>query len=185
MQIRIAGVAVGLLIAGGIGLAAVRSYSSPEKELTAACARFHEAFKTKDSQAVSTLLAPDFEEVRLDGAVRKRPEAEANYQRLMQDWLSFEKNTFEIDSVKIKGPQAVIQGNKLVSGTMADSAGAFGAKGKTHKVVSDTLEENIWLRTPQGWKLKNRHIVLARITVDGKEIEGQNKVHIDHTHEAE
>lgn len=161
-------VRMALLAIVGSAAAVIVVSHSPQKELEAAYSRFNEALKRRDALALSDLLAPDFQETRMSGAVKNRSEAEAGYRKLAEDWVRFDSQKIEIDKITLKRAVATVIVNKISSGIMSDRAGIYGPKGKTHRATADTMDMDTWVRTGQGWKLKFRKIVMAEMSVDGQ-----------------
>lgn len=154
-----------------IAWAAITVRPQRERELQAAYDRLNFAMKNKDLPAFMALLTPDYTEQRLSGKPERRAEAEAHYRRLFANWISIDRQIAEVDKVEAKGRELVDAVNRVTIGTARDMDGAFGPKGRTHKLIADTMDIDRWIPTDQGWKLKRRHVILARFTVDGKPLE--------------
>jgi len=148
-------------------LGVLRVPSITERRLAAAYAQLDDAMRRKDLPAYMALLTPDYSETRFRGKPASRHEAEKRYRQLMTDW-TFGLQDADILRFTEQKDRVVAIVDRHSEGTVIDSRGAFGPKGKVHRIVSSTTDVDTWVRTPRGLRLKLRQTGLGTVSVDGK-----------------
>jgi ketosteroid isomerase-like protein len=149
---------LGLLVIGGLAHAddkAVREI------LKANYARFAEAYRKNNIEAVSSFLTPDYTSTQSNGQKLTR---EATIKALRQQRASLSGATIEnkIDKLTVKGSQAIAIVHARMSGTIADP------QGKRHTLVAIAVSTDTWIKTASGWKIKSDVAQQETLKMDGK-----------------
>lgn len=168
----IRGVFLAVLIGGttiGLFTSARADDAAARREIEAVFLRLSQALTRKDSSARRQFL-----EQRLTADYRgKSPRGSSNRQQLLNrlDQMPWEPDSaarLEIKKLTLHGDQAVA----LVSGRFVQtSTNPRVTRDRTrqaHQLVTVREERDTLVRTPQGWKIKEREVLKIHRTRDGK-----------------
>jgi len=156
-----------LALSLGIGLAATLpiradTTSDARKSIEAALLKMRVALNKKDITGYTQFYAEDFVLVRRNGEKMNKPQAISAVAQLLQQITSV-KVTGKIEKFTFSKGKATV--NLSESGTMLIPNPRTG---KEAKLTMTSLEESIWARTANGWKVKQIKTLASKTLVDGK-----------------
>ena len=117
------------------------------------------AFVRKDMNAATALFTPDYVSISPEGEKKTLVEFREHYNNLFGRFnikLTSNKATIKNIAVNPTGIDVALEQK-----TEATVAGAS-------KIVIDQTSRDSWLKTPQGWRLKQSKILTSQITFNGK-----------------
>ncbi len=135
------------------------------KAINAHYAKLAEAMRKKDLDALFALYAPDYHVVMPGGEVWSR-EKSLEYQR---GGLAQVKETIHISNTIL---QLSICGGQATATVLQQWYRAQMMAGKLRRVETNTVQDEQWSRTPDGWKRGNiAEIATGADFVDGKRVD--------------
>ena len=138
--------------------------SDARKSIETALAKMRVALNKKDAAGYTQFYAEDFVLVRRNGQKLTKPQAVSMVSQLMQQVKSV-KIASKIEKFVFSKDKATV--NVAENGTMLLPN---PRSGKDVKLTITTLEESIWTRTANGWKIKQIKSLASKTLVDGKPI---------------
>jgi hypothetical protein len=134
------------------------------KQLEAAYVKIVDALKKSDPITFEELLAPDFQVTLIDGQTHDR-EWLLNYLRNNAKTFKVLKLSIEIKELTISGNEAIALIEQKSSRTFTD------AEGKPHQLDVGAIQQETWVKTAEGWKLKhNEELKRLYVKQDGKPV---------------
>jgi SnoaL-like domain len=121
--------------------------------------RINAAFVRKDIQGATALFTPDY--------VNINPEGE---KKTLAQFRDHYNNLFNRFNIKLTSNKATIK-NINASASSLDVAIAQKTEGTiagSNKIIIDQTSRDSWLKTPQGWRLKQSKILTSQTTFNGK-----------------
>lgn len=151
-------------------LAGVGSFASADdrKEIEALYAKFVQAFKKKDVNAILETGTPDFAQKGVDGTVLNAKQVEAMMRQQFATIKAIKKMEVKIKEVKIKGKTATVLSSFTLVWEIVDKEGQLGTKGKTHTLTVLGTTRDTLVKTDKGWKFKLAENLSEKLLVDGK-----------------
>jgi|SRR5579862_8636162 len=126
---------------------------------------FIKAFKAKDMTWFDKNAAADF--VAIDGRGKKYNRQESMGQmKMLFSGLKVEQLDSTIQGIKPQGKDLLVKTYSVLKGTLT------GTGGKSQKLVDQSTDEETWVKSGSGWKLKLDKTVSEKATLDGKAIGG-------------
>jgi ketosteroid isomerase-like protein len=125
--------------------------------------KINAAFVRKDIQAATALFTPDYVSISPEGDKKNLTEFREHYNNLFNRFnikLTSNKATIKNIDVNASGIDVAIE--QKTEGTIAGS----------NKIVIDQTSRDSWLKTPQGWRLKQSKILTSQTTFNGKTFKG-------------
>ena len=159
------------LIAAALGAVAIvtihpafaESKSTIQPIIQTSYDRINAAFIRKDIKAATAYFTPDYVSINEKGETQNLAEFRTHYDNLFTRFnISLTANKTTIKSLTIK-PQGIDVA--IVQRTEGTIAGF-------NKIVIDQTSNNTWLKTPQGWRLKQSKILTNKTTFNGKTFNG-------------
>jgi len=130
------------------------------KELDADYLRMCQGVKSKDTKPMEELSTPDF---TMEEAGQTE-DAKAALAQLKQGFKTMQSAdcTMTIRTLKIRKDQAVAVVHYTTAFIMKD------AQGKTHQMTGSGDNEDTWIKTKNGWRIKKVKTLKSEETMDGK-----------------
>ena len=167
--IRFTTLAVVAVVAALVLTGALRPPSLTEWQIGQAYRRLDGALLARNLPAYMSMLTPDYSEMRMTEKPVDRAQAQERYRRIMQDW-TFRRQYSTILRIQHAKGSVVAIVDRHSEGTITDSRGVFGPRGRKHAMQSTVSDVDTWVHTPDGWKMKERRFGLATIAVDGRRL---------------
>lgn len=121
------------------------------------------AFVRRDIKGATALFAPDYVSINPKGEKQNLAEFREHYNNLFTRFnikLTSNKATIKNIDVNTNGVDVAIE--QKTEGTVAGF----------NKIVIDQTSRDSWLKTPQGWRLKESKILTSKTTFNGQKFEG-------------
>jgi ketosteroid isomerase-like protein len=121
------------------------------------------AFVRKDIKGATALFTQDYISISPEGEKKTLEEFRSYYNTLFNKFkikLTSNKTTIKDLAVNPNGIDVGIEQN--IEGMVAG----------TNKIVINQTSRNFWLKTPQGWRLKESKILTSQTTFNGKTFKG-------------
>jgi hypothetical protein len=125
--------------------------------------RINAAFLRKDIKGATVLFAPDYVSISPEGKKQTLAEFREHYDNLFNRFnikLTSNKTTIKNIDVNSNGINVAIE--QQTEGTVAGF----------NKIVINQTSSNLWLKTPQGWRLKESKILTNQTTFNGQTFKG-------------
>lgn len=125
--------------------------------------KINAAFVRKDIKGATALFTPDYVSISPEGDKKTLTEFREHYNNLFNRFnikLTSNKATIKNIDVNASGIDVAIE--QKTEGTIAGS----------NKIVIDQTSRDSWLKTPQGWRLKQSKILTSQTTFNGKTFKG-------------
>jgi hypothetical protein len=148
----------------------VRVVNKPKPLLNAALAELQnvfaarmQAYVKKDYQTLVSQVSPDFSAALPNGQTLNYEQIKTYMRRNLDRFISIESQSITIENAMVNGNEAVIDARQTVSRTQKF------ADGSVHNVATSVLQQETWVKTATGWKLKSVGSEREQSTlVDGK-----------------
>lgn len=125
--------------------------------------RINAAFVKQDIQAATALFTKDYVSISPKGEQKNLTEIRSYYDNL------FNRFKIKVTLNKTKIANVALAANELNVGVEQNiEAMVVG----TNKLVINQTSRDLWLKTPQGWRLKQSKILTSQTTINGKRFEG-------------
>jgi hypothetical protein len=122
-----------------------------------------EAYAKKDYDTLVSQISPDFSAALPNGQTLNYEQIKTYMRRNLDRFISIESQSITIENAMVNGNEAVIDARQTVSRTQKF------ADGSVHNVVTSVLQQETWVKTANGWKLKSVGSEREQSTlVDGK-----------------
>jgi ketosteroid isomerase-like protein len=121
------------------------------------------AFVRRDIKAATALFTPDYVSINPGGEKQNLTEFREHYNNLFTRFnikLTSNKATIKNIDVNASGVDVAIE--QKTEGTVAGF----------NKIVIDQTSRDSWLKTPQGWRLKESKILTSKTTFNGQTFKG-------------
>lgn len=144
-----------------------------KEKIQAALDKAVDAFKKKDLANTIAIFAPDYQGKGRDGKPQNRAQLEATFKSMLASKDTYTAIRYTVQSAAKKGKGAV---ETTVVGHFEGTT--YDAKGKPHKMVSDTVEKMIWTKQKgkdNPWLIKSMETVSDKTLIDGKAPGGASK----------
>ena len=117
------------------------------------------AFVRKDIKGATALFTPDYVSINPEGEKQTLSEFRDHYN-----------NLFTRFNIKLTSNQATIKNiNVNTSGLdVAIEQKTEGTIAGFNKIIINQTSRDLWLKTPQGWRLKQSKILTSQTTFNGK-----------------
>ena len=125
--------------------------------------RINAAFVRKDIRGATTLFTPDYVSINPEGEKQTLAEFREHYNNLFTRFnikLTSNKATIKNIAVNSNGIDVAI--DQKTEGTIAGF----------NKIVINQTSRDSWLKTPQGWRLKQSKILTSQTTFNGQTFKG-------------
>jgi ketosteroid isomerase-like protein len=122
-------------------------------------ARINAAFVRKDVKGATAYFTPDYISINQKGEKKNLEEFRSHYSNIL--------NRFNL---KLTSNQATI-GDIVVNGNGIDASIQQHTEGSMlggNKIVIDQKSKDLWVKTAQGWRLKQSKIITSQTTFNGK-----------------
>ena len=125
--------------------------------------RINAAFVRKDIKAATAYFTPDYVSINQKGETQTLAEFRTHYDNLFTRFnISLTSNKTTIKSLTIKPEGIDVAIAQRTEGTVAGF----------NKIIINQTSNNTWLKTPQGWRLKQSKILTNKTTFNGKTFDG-------------
>ncbi len=132
-------------------------------ELQTVFAARMQAYAKKDYETLVSHISPDFSAALPNGQTINYEQIKTFMRRNLERFVSVESQSIAIENAMVNGNEAVIDARQTVSRTQKF------ADGSVHNVTTSVLQEETWVKTTTGWKLKSVGSEREQSTiVDGK-----------------
>lgn len=125
--------------------------------------RINAAFLRKDIKEATSLFTKDYVSISPEGKKQTLSEFREHYDNLFNRFnikLTSNKTTIKNIEIKTNGIDVAIE--QKTEGTVAGF----------NKIVINQTSRNLWLKTPQGWRLKESKILTNQTTFNGQTFKG-------------
>jgi SnoaL-like domain len=117
------------------------------------------AFIRKDIKGATALFTPDYVSINPEGEKQTLAEFRDHYNNLFTRFnIKLTSNKATIKNIDIKGSGLDVAIEQKTEGTIAGF----------NKIVINQTSRDSWLKTPQGWRLKQSKILTSQTTFNGK-----------------
>jgi ketosteroid isomerase-like protein len=121
--------------------------------------KINAAFVRKDIIAATSLFTPDYVSISPEGERKNLAEFREHYTNLFNRFnIKLTSNKATIKNIDIKGNAIDVAIEQKTEGTVAGF----------NKIIIDQTSRDSWLKTPQGWRLKESKILTNQTTFNGK-----------------
>jgi hypothetical protein len=125
--------------------------------------RINAAFLRKDIKEATALFAPDYVSISPDGKKQTLSEFREHYDNLFNRFnIKLTSNKTTIKNIDTNGTGIDVAIEQKTEGTVAGF----------NKIVINQTSRNFWLKTPQGWRLKESKILTNQTTFNGQTFKG-------------
>jgi len=132
-------------------------------ELQTVFAARMQAYAKKDYETLVSQISPDFSATLPNGEKLNYEQIKTYMRRNLDRFVSIENQSIAIENAKVNGNEAVIDARQIVSRVQKF------ADGSVHNVTTSVLQQETWVKTATGWKLKSVGSEREQSTlVDGK-----------------
>ncbi|MCA1626262.1 MAG: nuclear transport factor 2 family protein, partial [Acidobacteria bacterium] len=118
-------------------------------ELQAVFAARMQAYTKKDYETLVSHISPDFSATLPDGQTINYEQIKTYMRRNLERFVSIESQNIAIENAMVNGNEAVIDARQIVSRVQKF------ADGSVHNVTTSVLQQETWVKTANGWKLKS------------------------------
>lgn len=121
------------------------------------------AFVRRDIKGATALFTPDYVSINPEGGKQNLTEFREHYNNLFTRFnikLTSNKATIKNIDVNASGIDVAIE--QKTEGTVAGF----------NKITIDQTSRDSWLKTPQGWRLKESKILTSKTTFNGQTFKG-------------
>ncbi len=121
------------------------------------------AFVRKDIKGATAYFTPDYVSISPEGEKQTLAEFRNHYDNLFNRFkIQLTSNKTTIKTIEIDANEIDVAIEQKTEGTVAGS----------NKIVINQTSRNLWLKTPQGWRLKQSKILNSQTTFNGKTFKG-------------
>jgi ketosteroid isomerase-like protein len=125
--------------------------------------RINAAFVRKDIKAATALFTTDYVSISPEGEKQTLSEFQEHYDNLFNRFnIKLTSNQTTIKNIDVKPSGVDVAIEQKTEGTVAGF----------NKIVINQTSRNLWLKTPQGWRLKQSKILTSQTTFNGKTFKG-------------
>jgi ketosteroid isomerase-like protein len=125
--------------------------------------RINAAFLRKDIKGATALFTPDYVSISPEGEKKTLAEFREHYDNLFTRFnIKLTSNKTTIKNIDINPTGADVAIEQKTEGTIAGF----------NKIVINQTSRNFWLKTPQGWRLKESKILTNKTTFNGQTFNG-------------
>jgi ketosteroid isomerase-like protein len=125
--------------------------------------KINAAFVRKDIKGATALFTQDYVSISPEGTKQTLEEFQTHYDNLFNRFnIKLTSNKTVIKDIVVNGNGIDVAIEQRTEGTIAGS----------NKLVIDQTSRNLWLKTPQGWRLKESKILTNQTTFNGKTFKG-------------
>jgi ketosteroid isomerase-like protein len=139
------------------------------QELQRIYQQIQEGMKKRDLAPLNSHVAADFTERTVFGDVLDLKDAEARLKKNMQMTEAVRDFRLEVVQVVAEGDKALVLAKRHAAIRLKDP------EGKLHEVIADGTGLDLWLKTPEGWKLRFADAIDLKMTLDGKPVTATRK----------
>jgi ketosteroid isomerase-like protein len=121
------------------------------------------AFVRKDIKGATAYFTPDYVSISPEGEKQTLAEFRNHYDNLFNRFkIQLTSNKTTIKNIEIDANEIDVAIEQKTEGTVAGF----------NKIVINQTSRNLWLKTPQGWRLKQSKILNSQTTFNGKTFKG-------------
>ncbi len=121
------------------------------------------AFVRKDIKGATAYFTSDYVSISPEGEKQTLAEFRTHYDNLFNRFkIQLTSNKTTIKDIIIDTDRIDVAIEQKTEGTIAGS----------NKIVIAQTSRNLWLKTPQGWRLKQSKILTSQTTFNGKTFKG-------------
>ena len=121
------------------------------------------AFVRRDIKGATALFTPDYVSINPEGAKQNLTEFREHYNNLFTRFnIKLTSNKATIKNIDIKASGIDVAIEQKTEGTVAGF----------NKIMIDQTSRDSWLKTPQGWRLKESKILTSKTTFNGQTFKG-------------
>lgn len=122
------------------------------------------AFLRRDVAGIMKVTSPDLTSRRPDGHVWNRKQLQVYMNLTVGALKTIDSARFRVRKIESRDGEVVALVDHTVSGILGD------ASGKPRRIVDVSTDRDIWVKTPDGWRLKFTECVKEKVTLDGKPV---------------
>jgi hypothetical protein len=125
--------------------------------------RINAAFIRKDIKGATALFTPDYVSINPEGKKQTLSEFREQYDTLFKRFnIKLTSNKATIKNIDVNAGGIDVAIDQKTEGTVAGF----------NKLVIDQTSRDSWLKTPQGWRLKQSKILTSKTTFNGQTFKG-------------
>jgi ketosteroid isomerase-like protein len=125
--------------------------------------RINAAFIRKDIKGATALFTPDYVSISPEGEKQTLSEFRKHYDNLFNRFnIKLTSNRTTIKNIDLNSNSADVAIEQNTEGTIAGF----------NKIVINQTSRNLWIKTPQGWRLKESKILTNQTTFNGQTFKG-------------
>jgi hypothetical protein len=121
--------------------------------------KINAAFVRKDIKGATKYFTPDYVNIGLKGDKQNLEEFQTHYDNLFNRFnIKLTSNKATIKNISVNQNVIDVAIEQRTEGTIAG----------INKIVINQTSSDLWMRTPQGWRLKQSKILTSKTTFNGK-----------------
>lgn len=125
--------------------------------------RINAAFVRKDIKGATSLFTPDYVSISPEGKKQTLAEFREHYDNLFNRFnIKLTSNQTTIKNIDVNATGIDVSIEQKTEGTVAGF----------NKIIINQTSRNLWLKTPQGWRLKESKILTSQTTFNGQTFKG-------------
>jgi ketosteroid isomerase-like protein len=125
--------------------------------------RINAAFVRKDIKGATALFTPDYVSISPEGKQQTLAEFREHYDNLFNRFnIKLTSNQTTIKNIDVNATGIDVAIEQKTEGTVAGF----------NKIIINQTSRNLWLKTPQGWRLKESKILTSQTTFNGQTFKG-------------
>jgi ketosteroid isomerase-like protein len=125
--------------------------------------RINAAFVRKDIKGATALFTPDYVSISPEGQKQTLAEFRTYYDNLFNKFnIKLTSNKTIIKNIATNPDGIDVAIEQSTEGTVAGS----------NRIVINQTSRNLWMKTPQGWRLKQSKILTNQTTFNGQTFKG-------------
>jgi hypothetical protein len=125
--------------------------------------RINAAFVRKDIKGATALFTMDYVSISPEGEKQTLSEFREHYDNLFNRFnIKLTSNQTTIKNIDVNASGVDVAIEQKTEGTVAGF----------NKIVINQTSRNLWLKTPQGWRLKQSKILTSQTTFNGQTFKG-------------
>lgn len=125
--------------------------------------RINAAFIRKDIKGATALFTPDYVSISPEGQKQTLAEFRTHYDNLFNKFnIKLTSNRTIVKNIAVNAEGLDVAIEQSTEGTVAGS----------NKIAIEQTSRNLWIKTSQGWRLKQSKILTNQTTFNGKTFKG-------------
>jgi len=152
----------------GVVLSATLAAADVRKELEAAYTNFNAAMKARDVKKLMDLTTPDFKWINENKVVFSRMEVRNNLEQTLKQFKSIQSISTKIDKITSDKIDVI----SVRSTSLFKAELVHPSTKKAGSFESTSVTDDVWVKTKQGWRIKQTRSIKETSYLDGRKVSG-------------